>query len=79
MEIVKKKFHGSLDTVNGQLYRIEVFFDDTIKDIVNAQEPKKVEGELPPLENLSDNMLKSAFGENFPTMSEESLTDFPKN
>lgn len=72
MKIEKKQFHGSLDFLEGELYRVEIFFDDT-KDVVN----KKTETLATKKMDLSEKMLKSAFGQNFDTMKDEAISDYP--
>ena len=37
MKIEKKQFHGSLDFLEGELYKVEIFFDDTAKDVINKK------------------------------------------
>ncbi len=72
MKIEKKQFHGSLDFLDGELYRVEIFFDDT-KGVVN----KKTETLATKKMDLSEKMLKSAFGQNFDTMKDEAISDYP--
>lgn len=72
MKIEKKQFHGSLDFLEGELYRVEIFFDGT-KDAVN----KKTETLATKKMDLSEKMLKSAFGQNFDTMKDEAISDYP--
>ena len=73
MKIEKKNFHGSLDFLEGELYRVEIFFDDTAKDVVN----KKIKTVATEKMDLSEKMLKSAFGQNFDTMKDEAISDYP--
>ena len=76
MKIEKKQFHGSLDFLEGELYKVEIFFDDTAKDVIN----KKTEAVAATKKmDLSEKMLKSAFGQNFDTMKDEAISDYPNS